>query len=62
MEVRSATVILLVALKSALVLAIFLTVDNLERLGLLLNVPFVVTYLVSATVVYVTFYRGSRSS
>jgi O-antigen/teichoic acid export membrane protein len=62
MEIRSATVILLVALKSALVLAIFLTVTDLEHLGLFLNIPFVVTYLVSATVVYLTFYSRSRSS
>jgi O-antigen/teichoic acid export membrane protein len=61
MEVRAVTVILLVALKCILVLTIFVSVSDLERLGLFLNVPFVVTYLVSATVVYLTFCSGSRS-
>jgi len=60
MAVRAVTVIFLVALKSALVVAIFLSITTLEHLGLALNIPFAVSYFLSAAVIYVRFYRSPQ--
>ena len=58
MDVRAFTAVLLTVMKAALTVIIFLTARDLRHMGLLFNLSFAVTYVASATILILTFYRA----
>ena len=58
MDVRAFTAVLLTVMKAALTVIIFLTARDLRHMGLLFNLSFAVTYVASATILFLTFYRA----
>ena len=57
MDVRAFTAVLLTVMKAALTVIIFLTAHDLRHMGILFNLSFAVTYVASATILFLTFYR-----
>jgi hypothetical protein len=58
MDVRAFTAVLLTVMKAALTVVIFLIARDLRHMGVLFNLSFAVTYVVSATILFLTFYRA----
>ena len=58
MDVRAFTAVLLTVMKAALTVIIFLTARDLRHMALLFNLSFAVTYVVSAAILFLTFYRA----